>query len=268
MNQNSVTMRLGIDCARKAILALNVPMLVSANSLWDPRRNRFHRYSKYLGRDIALDSSGFVAMQLYGGYRWTSQQYAMLAMTLRPCWWAQMDYCCEPEIAANRSEIERRIQWTIDGLRACRDSAHSIGMTDPMPVLQGYEPSDYIHGPLFDSEMPSLIGIGSVCRRHLHGKNGLMAVIDALDRRLPPRIVLHLFGVKGSALQVIASTFSHRSFSADSMAYSRAARYDCWKNGKRKTGELMAQHAARWIERNATYRAQQQTMWLPAEIST
>lgn len=240
------TIRIGVDSPRAKILALNVPILVSANSLWDGKK--FGGFARYIGKDVALDSSGFVAMKLYGGYRWNSENYVSLAASLKPKWWAQMDFCCEPEIAASRSEIEDRIEKTIFGLKENRASAVEAGYVKPMPVLQGFEPSDYVSGPLFDEALPKLIGVGSVCRRHLRGKNGLMAVIDAIDRRIPKEVVLHLFGVKGSALRAIVSEFSYREFSADSMAYCYAARWDAWKNKKSKNADLLVHHAKKWLD--------------------
>lgn len=245
-----VQIRLGVDSCRAAILDLRVPLLVSANSLWNDDAQRFSGFARYAGHDIALDSSGFVAMRLYGGYRWTPEQYAALAAAMRPAWWAQMDFCCEPEIAASRAEVESRIGKTIDGLRACRGAGRNAQIPAPMPVLQGYEPTDYIAGPIFDEPLPDLIGVGSVCRRHLRGRKGLMAVIDAIDRKVPRATRLHLFGVKGTALRAITNEFSQREFSADSMAYMYAARWDVWKHGGRKDYDCIASHAKTWLAQN------------------
>jgi hypothetical protein len=72
-------------------------------------------------------------------------------------------------------------------------------------------------------ELPALVGVGSVCRRDLSGRAGLLAVVEALDRALPPRTRLHLFGVKGSAIRRLAG--HPRVPSVDSMAWDLAARY-------------------------------------------
>lgn len=239
--------RLGLDCARPGIMALGEPILVSANSLWDQKRHRFRKPFAYIGRDVALDSGGFVAMKCYGGYRWSPHQYAHLAAEMKPTWWAQMDYCCEPEIAASPGEVHRRIDMTVDGLHACRSAAASICGPAPMPVLQGYEPGDYVHGPIYSETLPELLGVGSVCRRHLKGKHGLMAVIDALDRKLPKSCRLHLFGVKNTALAGVVSEFPHRHFSSDSMAYSFSARIFARENQIPNTSELRAKFASKWL---------------------
>lgn len=70
-----------------------------------------------------------------------------------------------------------------------------------------------------------MVGIGSVCRRHLHGPDGLLAIVEALDRVLPPGTVCHLFGAKGSALPALAQAgLAHRVGSTDSMAWDLSVR--------------------------------------------
>ncbi len=245
-----LSIRIGIDSPRAAILALNLPMLVSANSLWHQERRAFSGWGSYLGRDIALDSSGFVAMKLYGGYRWSVFQYASLAQILKPAWWAQMDYCCEPEIARSRAEIESRINKTIHSLGECRAAAQSIGSSLPMPVLQGYEPTDYVSGPLYNGPIPPLLGVGSICRRPLKGKSGLMAVIDRIDSAVPASTTLYLFGVKGPALQTIVREFPSRNITVDSMAYSYSARVEARSRKIPNSSLLRANHAQQWLNRN------------------
>jgi hypothetical protein len=70
-----------------------------------------------------------------------------------------------------------------------------------------------------------MVGIGSVCRRHLHGPDGLLAIVEALDRVLPEGTVCHLFGAKGSALPALEQAgLAHRVGSTDSMAWDMAVR--------------------------------------------
>lgn len=247
---DKVKIRLGIDSGRRVILDLGVPLLVSANSMWDNDKKRFRGYRSYIGRDVALDSSGFTAMKLYGGYRWTAEQYADLAKKLNPTWWAQMDFCCEPEIAGSRAEVERRIQKTIEGLALCQSAASAISIGEPMPVLQGYEPSDYVSGPIFDKPFPTLVGVGSVCRRHLKGRNGLLAVVDSIHSALPPHVELHLFGVKGPALETLMNEFPRRQLHSDSCAYGVAARREAKKLGIPKDSAMLQRHAIEWLRRN------------------
>lgn len=171
-------------------------------------------------------------------------------------WWAAMDYCVEPEIAGNRAEVERRMQQTVDTYGETLD--HLVdwwneGVTDvpaPMPTLQGRTAADYVwsaramakeidaHHPCScpttgpetctaechrdHAGLPSLVGLGSVCRRELHGPSGLLTILDALDRELPPHVRLHLFGVKGATLAHL-DRFGTRVASVDSMAWDKRA---------------------------------------------
>lgn len=76
------------------------------------------------------------------------------------------------------------------------------------------------HMPLY--EWPDLVGIGSMCRREIHGPQGVLAVVESLDKALPRKVKFHLFGVKGPALDFLAG--HERLASVDSMAWDSAAR--------------------------------------------
>jgi hypothetical protein len=177
----------------------------------------------FSGVPVALDSAGFVAQHHYGGFPWTVRDYVELAASYPWDWWAQMDLCCEPEVAKDRGEVKRRVAATVRLLGECRDEAARRGIGPPMPVLQGWEPGDYLHCVEAMRELPPLVGVGSVCRRDLSGKAGLLAIVEALDRALPPQTRLHLFGVKGSAIRRLAG--HPRIHSVDSMAWDKRARY-------------------------------------------
>lgn len=42
---------------------------------------------------------------------------------------------------------------------------------------------------------PALVGIGSVCRRNVSGRDGIASIVDALDTAPPKHVRFHLFGV-------------------------------------------------------------------------
>lgn len=212
--------------------------------------------------DSALDSAGFTAM-LAGGYRWTPSDYVDFVVTNRGdgempfpwAWWSSMDYCVEPQIAKDREEVQRRMQLTVETYGEILDHLNHWrreGVTDvpdPMPILQGRLPEDYAwsaralakeidqhhecscpFGGDCEAEwhrehagLPVLVGLGSVCRRNVHGPDGLLAVLSALDKVLAPHVQLHLFGVKGDALAHIGP-YKHRVRSIDSMAWDEAAK--------------------------------------------
>ena len=191
-------------------------------------------------------------------------------------WWSAPDFCCEAEIAPDRAEVSARIAATVDAygetlteLEGWRGEGENV-VPDPLPILQGRTPEDYVscaealaetidaHHPCTcpsgDVEgcpatwhrevhgLPALVGLGSVCRRPLHGPEGLIAVLDALHAALPKYIKLHLFGIKTFGLQHLGR-YGDRVASVDSVAWDRAARWDALKAGvsndlQHRTGAL------------------------------
>lgn len=281
-----VTLRIGVPTIGgellESVLESRQPLLLSAGAMWDNKRRQFRLPSDSLiGSDVALDSAGFVAMKLYGGYPWSVSQYVEDCVLTRfrdrsapgnpvtapyfPwAWWSQMDLCCEPEIAANRQMVRARVQGTASLLQECRDVCHYYWEEEgwnhdwlpyPMPILQGWESSDYeLSADLLDKVVkgrwPDLVGLGSVCRRNVQGANGVLQLLRHLDRILPSNSKLHLFGVKGTALSAISTYFPDRVASVDSMAWEFAARVEARKAGRRKTIDYRLDHLETWMGRN------------------
>lgn len=207
---------------------LGCPALVSAGRGWRGGKLRAPGPALDGISDVALDSAGFVAMKVHGGYPWSVADYVRVAGSRRWAWWAQMDLCCEPEIAADRAAVLARVKGTADLLTACRDEAEHVGVAAPMPVLQGWEPDDYARSAaLVDVALrgtwPAVVGLGSVCRRALSGPAGVFAVVARLDRELPPGVGLHLFGQKGEAIAELRDCA--RVASLDSCAWDDRARH-------------------------------------------
>lgn len=228
---------------------MGAPVLVSANAMAvyaTPIRDfvRFRAAPDLDGLDCALDSAGFVAWAHYGGFPWTVEAYVALAASRPWAWWAQMDACCEIEIARSRDTVRMRQAETVRLLTECRTVARHLGAPAPMPVLQGSRPSDYVWClEQMDLDGAELVGVGSMCRRHVNGTTGLLAVIDALDRALPAGVKLHLFGVKSEGLRILAA--HPRTASIDSMAWDVEAR----RVGREGDGTTMAVRVAamqRW----------------------
>jgi hypothetical protein len=241
-----------------ACLDRETPVLVSANSLWNDATGEFRDAGAYGDLDWALDSGGFVAMARYGRYRWPMEEYVAFAWQHQPTWYSQMDFCCEPEIAGNSAAVQERVWNTVDSLIAMRQCVRrmnsalggAVPAADPVPVLQGWKPQDYVQcvnlmsaGAL--DEWPALVGVGSVCRRQMSGPDGLMAVLDAIDAALPKHVRLHLFGVKGQALRELGGW--DRIASVDSMAWSYNARRVAFDAKVGKTRALEVQEMARWL---------------------
>lgn len=198
--------------------------------------------------DIALDSAGFVAMVRYGGYRWSTADYVALAGSFPWAWWASMDYCCEPEVAGDRALVLERVRLTAERLRECRQAAREQRISDPVPVLQGWLPDDYLRCADMLGELPGLVGLGSVCRRNLGGSDGLMEILRRLDRALPAGTKLHLFGVKGTAIPALLG--HPRIESVDSMAWDQAARREL---PMPRTVAKRAEHMVGWWQRQTSH---------------
>lgn len=241
---------------------MQVPILVSANSFsrWI-RRDGWREWRGWrLGQlanahglfSVDLDSAGFVLAVRERGIPWTIDGYIKLASSYPFRRFASLDLCVEQAVAHDRDEVLDRIARTIQLNRACHARACDAGIVHRfMPVAQGRRPEDYLYS--FDAIADLLppgqpLGVGSMCRRHIHGSEGLLAVVELLDRRLPRSVQLHLFGVKGSALPALAS-FGARVASIDSQAYGIAARQSALASGRSKTNHFVADHMARWTSR-------------------
>lgn len=240
--------------------ALGVPALISANCL--SRWESVEAWREWAGwrkgplanaqglASLDLDSAGYTLMAKYGGFPWSIRSYMQLASSYPFRRIAAADYCCEIEIAADRHEVLDRISRTIRTNRESRVIAMDMGIADRlMPVLQGRIPTDYERcaDALAMSILPGgIVGIGSMCRREIHGPQGLLAVIEHLDRILPKSVRLHAFGVKGSALPWL-KTFSHRIASIDSQAWALQARHRALRLGVSKTDAFSADEMQRWL---------------------
>lgn len=234
--------------------------LLSANALFNHRTKSFREVPMNLDNvDVALDSAGFVAMNRYGNYPWSLPAYCELAMSHPFAWWAQMDFCCEPEVANDRAILRERIHATAQALSACNHlhtawstQAPELHLRPAMPVLQGWSPDDYelsseLANAVLFGRWPDLVGIGSVCRRELGGANGIATIIARLDAVLPSHVRFHLFGVKGSAISELSKL--PRVASVDSMAYEFRARVLAREAGATKTISFRAEVLEKWMDR-------------------
>lgn len=262
---SSITLMVGLPHLSNGRLlararSLQQPVLVSANALsrWSNRRGWREWAGWYLGplanaaglSSLCLDSAGFTAMSRYGGFPWTVDDYVGLAAAHPFRWWASLDYCVEHEIAGDREEVLDRISRTIRANVECRVRADDHGILRTfMPVIQGRLPCDYARcaeALSLTIERAGLVGIGSMCRRPIHGPEGLIAVVDHLDQNLPRAIKLHLFGVKGDAIPYL-TPFAHRIASLDSQAYGVTARAAARRERCAKTDSFVADHMERWL---------------------
>lgn len=213
-------------------------------------------------------------------------------------WWAAMDYCCEQEIAPNRLEVERRMNLTVETYKETLETVHDFWyegwdwftmLPRPMPTLQGRRPADYLWSaerisevwrrrPMTDTEemeeeetgdgrgeeiLPRLVGVGSVCGREVDGPEGLLSVLEALHKELPPYVKLHLFGAKGEVLRYLHH-FPDRVESIDSMAWDTAARRAAGKIRK-KQGIFDPQHPE-FFSCDMDFRRKHMRDWYQAQV--
>jgi hypothetical protein len=209
------------------------------------------------GMTLDLDSAGFTSLMIHRGYDWTPAAYISQLCTAYP-WrrFSSLDLCVEPEIARDRAEVRERIAKTVALNRECRLAAEDAGIADRlMPVIQGANAEDYLR--CFDAMSAHLrpgmvIGVGSMCRRNTGGEDGIIAIVERLDREIPKFLKFHIFGCKGQGLGAIAH-MSHRVASIDSQAYGVRARQLAMEERRRdpsfsKSNAFVAKVMENWWE--------------------
>lgn len=206
---------------------INVPVL---------RRRR----SPFPVADWILDSGGFQEVTKHGRYRHSAEDYAA---TVRR--WSDngrllaavaQDFMCEPvALAATGLTIPDHQRLTIerfDELVAC-----DTGGVYVMPVLQGYQPSEYVaHVEQYGARLAlgAWVGVGSVCKRN--GKPREIEDVLLAIRRVRPDLRLHGFGLKktalgsGIVLSVLATADSH-AWSARER-WAKSGRQNDWRKAK------------------------------------
>ncbi len=266
----TILVRAGIPLPSGALVdharAKGMPILMSANAFarryprGHPREGFFKSFrtdlSHLQGLDCVLDSGGYVAMARYNGYSYEIADY--IGLVASHCWTHSfaMDFCVEPELASDAPLRRLRLAATAVNYARCVRTAARFKVTAPLPVVQGWELAEYLQCidwmPVF--EWPNLIGVGSMCRRNVHGPDGVLEIVAALDRVLPPTTQLHLFGVKSAAIGLLNTLDCQqarpgkppRVFSADSCAWDYAARAE---NRTGRTMERRIEHLDRWMAR-------------------
>ena len=240
---------------------LDAPVLVSANALpvWDTDalglrhwRGFGHRNLHFVAeRSVTLDSGGFVAAVRYRGFEWSVGQYMALCAAAPWTRFASMDWYVEPEVAGAHEEVLDRVSGTVRLNRDCLREARRLGVADRfMPLIQGWEVDDYLRclDLMFDLDPFPVVGVGSMCRRHVEGPTGILQVVHELDKALGDSPVrLHLFGLKSQGMAAVRAHPRVASF--DSQAYGVAARQNARKAGVRKTDAFVAREMERWYRR-------------------
>jgi hypothetical protein len=183
------------------------------------------RKSNFVVKDWIMDSGAF--SQIYNkGEHMPVKDYANLINRFKECGnliaAVSQDYMCENFILKKTGmTVKQHQHLTIERYKQL------IELTDVviMPVLQGYEPHEYVehihvYGDLLKENM--YVGVGSVCKRNANPLSAL-GVLKAI-KEVRPDLKLHGFGLKITALEnkEIYSLLE----SSDSMAWSFNARYN------------------------------------------
>lgn len=173
-----------------------------------------------------MDSGVFSELSRYGDYRHGVEEYAAVINR-----WAAADHClvaavaqdymCEPWIVEKTGlSIAMHQLLTIGRYDALLPLVHGVYV---MPVLQGYDPEDYVsHIRQYGSRLAygAYVGVGSICKRNTNYAT-IEDVLLAIKRERPD-LRLHGFGVKLTSLA--SGIVQDCLYSADSMAWSYGAR--------------------------------------------
>jgi hypothetical protein len=178
------------------------------------------RKSDFPVEDWIMDSGAFSEISQHGRYRYEVAEYAAQIVRWSKCGnllaAVTQDYMCEPFILDKTGlTIAEHQELTIaryDELLRCETGVYI------MPVLQGYEPQDYVsHLHQYGERLGrgAWVGVGSVCKRNASPQK-ILDVLMAIKLERPD-LRLHGFGLKITALRNgLVRALLH---SADSMAW-------------------------------------------------
>ena len=197
-----------------------------------------------------LDSGAFTEIDQHGRYREPPERYAQRIIR----WWhvgrmvsaTSQDYMCEARIldktGLSLADHQRLTIARYDAIRALVPASIYV-----LPVLQGYQPQEYVtclrdYGARLTPGM--WVGVGSVCKRN-GTPHAIAAVLRAIKAERPD-LRLHGFGCKQTALG--SADVRELLHSADSLAWSLRARKARYHDGD------LSRDANSWREA-AAYRA-------------
>jgi hypothetical protein len=194
-------------------------VMISINTLQE-------RKKPFYVNDWILDSGGFTQISSRGTFVMSPQEYLDKIEFWNRCGnlvaAVAQDWMCESFILEKTGlSITEHQDRTIESYLYLSERS-SVYI---MPVLQGFEPSDYVrHLEDYSFLIPEYawVGVGSVCRRN--GNPDSLEDVFLAIKSARPDIKLHGFGLKIQALE--RPTVRTLLESSDSMAWSRAGQWD------------------------------------------
>jgi len=217
----------GITATRgyRDTIPISESVMISAGSLWKEKQANFMNKRTWQWPDFILDSGGFVALNKWGDYPYTPDQYLSLVERMNPSWAASMDYPCEPNIAkGTKLTIQERITATVENAVYLSSKDSRI-----VPVLQGYTAKEYEQcwNMLKGKMTIKQLAIGSVCKRQ---STKLIGDLCWELRQFLPDIPIHGFGVKRRALDFPETWDLFTSIDTNAWEFYRRAQR--WKGNK------------------------------------
>jgi hypothetical protein len=203
----------------------------------------------------ALDGGGFTELSMFGGWAVNAKNYISDVTRIfehvgPAAWCPPQDWMCEPDVIAGcpkknwpgtRLSVAEHQRRTVVSLLELRGLASELPC---VPVLQGWTRDEYFRcWDLYESagvdlSKEPLVAVGSVCRRQ-----GTKFAASLLRSLAQSGLRLHAFGLKTKGLQLCGEYLE----SADSMAWSRGARFDKPLRGcTHKTCANCLRYALRW----------------------
>ena len=187
-----------------------------------------NRKSHFPVNDWIMDSGAFTEVVRHGGYRFPVSEYAHHIKRFSTCGnllaAVSQDFMCEAFVLKMTGKtIPEHQRMTIE--RYDELLQHDVGGIYIIPVLQGYDPQDYVnHIRMYGDRLKQgmWVGVGSVCKRNSNIASIEQVLLAIKTER--PDLRLHGFGVKTTALS--SGLVRELLYTADSMAWSFAARYE------------------------------------------
>jgi hypothetical protein len=194
------------------------------------------RRSDFAVNEWVLDSGAFTQLDRHHDYTEPPEVYAAAIHRWSSCGKLDaavtQDYMCEPFMLAKTGKtVAEHQRLTIERYDAIHAELQRLGCTTYlMPVLQGYQPHEYVsHIRQYGERLGygAWVGVGSVCKRN-GNPDAIAAVLLAIKAERPD-LRLHGFGVKTTSLR--SKLITELLHSADSMAWSFAARREGFQQG-------------------------------------